>query len=76
MKITPEDYAILEKAIKPMMYKINRSGITAMRWRWDCLYRCGLKIGDGIGMPGDLNLYAYMDDTHIDTALKRITGTV
>jgi hypothetical protein len=30
----------------------------------------GLKIGDGKGMSGDIDLYAYMNDDHIDTALR------
>lgn len=40
------------------------------RYRWDLLYFSKLKIGDGVGIKGDLDLYAYMNDTHIDTALK------
>ena len=75
MKITPKDYAILERAIRPMMPLVNSTGVTSMRWRWDCLYRSGITIGDGIGTHGEVNLYAYMNDDHIDTALRHITGT-
>ena len=80
MKIKPEDYAVLEKHVResrifPMLMDYRKRGLSDMRYRWDCLYASGLKIGDGAGMPGDLNLYAYCDDTHIDTALRRITNT-
>ena len=40
------------------------------RYRWDLLYSSKLRIGDGVGVQGDLNLYGYMDDSHIDSALK------
>lgn len=43
-----------------------------MRYRWDLLWATRIKIGDGRGVPGDLNLYAYLDDTHIDSALRHI----
>ena len=40
------------------------------RYRWDLLYRSRIKIGDGVGIQGDVNLYSYMDDNHIDSALR------
>ena len=40
------------------------------RYRWDLLHSSKLRIGDGIGVQGDLNLYGYLDDSHIDSALK------
>lgn len=43
-----------------------------LRYRWDLVYASGIKIGDGRGMPGDLNLYAYLNDKHIDAALRSI----
>lgn len=80
MKITQEDYRVLESHIKgsqtyPMLLEYRAKGLSDKRYRWDCLWSSGLKIGDSAGMPGDLNLYDYMDDTHIDTALRKITGT-
>jgi hypothetical protein len=80
MKITNEDYTILKQHIEgsrvfPMLMEYRERGLSDKRYRWDCLYSSGIKIGDGIGRRGDLNLYQYLDDTHIDTALRKITGT-
>ena len=81
MKIKPEHYKVLEAAILkakaklPSLAEYKANGLSDKRYRWDLLWASGLQIGDGKGMPGDLPLYAYMDDTHIDTALRRITGT-
>lgn len=81
MKMKPEDFAVLKQRVEAVvaanpgaaaLYKSK--GLTHMRYRWDLLYASGLKIGDGVGTTGDLNLYAYMNDTHIDTALRAIVG--
>lgn len=83
LKITPHDLTKLQQAVTPLdtperrqVYienKFPRAGSTRdkdMRYRWDLLYASGLRLGDGVGMQGDLNLYAYLDDTHIDSALR------
>jgi hypothetical protein len=89
MKITPDHLDILRAALAPLdtpalreLY-INRTFSNAdkvkdvnKRYRWDLLYMSKLKIGDGVGIKGDLDLYAYMDDTHIDTALRAIIPDV
>ena len=82
MKITPEDYAILERAVKHTIALTGLTldnytslGLTAKRYRWDMLERTKIKIGDGINIDGDVNIYAYANDNHIDTALRRITKT-
>ena len=31
-----------------------------------------LKIGDGVGVKGDVDIYAYANDDHLDTALRHI----
>ena len=43
-------------------------GYNDIRYRWDLLYNAGLSswVCD--------NLYSYLNDQHIDTALKNITG--
>lgn len=77
MKIKPEDLTKLKAAVKPYdtaelrtYYLDNpRGNDRNMRFRWDLLRLSGLKIGDGKGMSG-LPLYAYMNDDHIDTALR------
>lgn len=84
MKIKNEDYQILKQAvIKGIQllsekYKDNvetkyqEAGLSPMRLRWDFLWASKLKIGDGVGAPGDVNIYAYANDDHIDTALRSI----
>ncbi|MFT7261099.1 MAG: hypothetical protein ACI9MS_002973 [Glaciecola sp.] len=37
--------------------------------------KSNIKIGDGIDIVGDVNIYAYANNTHIDTALRNITKT-
>lgn len=73
MKIKPEHYAVLEAAIKPVMTEIPfeqyvAQGLSPMRYRWDMLWKAGMNkwICD--------NLYPYINDMHIDSALRRITG--
>ena len=80
MKITPEDYAILESAIKSTIARTGLSidnytslGLTAKRYRWDMLEKSGIRIGSGI--EDDVNIYAYANKVHIDTALRKITNT-
>jgi len=82
LKITPEDYAILDSAVNVTIARTGLSldnytslGLTAKRYRWDMLEQSGIKIGDGINIDGDVNIYAYANKTHIDTALRKITKT-
>ena len=80
MKITAEDYAILESAINAAIARTGLSidnytslGLTAKRYRWDMLEKSGIRIGSDI--DDDVNLYAYAKKSHIDTALRKITKT-
>lgn len=79
LKITPEHYEHLQKVITPLDTRARRTaykaaGLTAMRYRWDLLrmatttpYTPPMKwVCD--------NLYPYLDDTHIDSALRKILG--
>lgn len=82
MKITAQDYAVLEREIKRTIARTGLSldnytslGLTAKRYRWDLLEKSGIKIGDGISIDGDVNIYAYANNTNIDTALRKITKT-
>ena len=85
MKITPEDLTKLRAAIVPIdtpnmraLYIDRKFSNAAQvkdldkRYRWDLLWMSKIKIGDGVGVKGDIDLYAYMDDTHIDTALRAL----
>lgn len=83
LKIKPDDLAKLKAAVVPLdtpearaMYRAgnfpraDRTKDKDMRYRWDLLHASGLKLGDGVGTQGDLNLYAYLNDEHIDSALR------
>jgi hypothetical protein len=85
MKIKDEHYAELKKHIEAQVQAnpefelmAQLSGHRPERARWDVLWRTGMKIGDGVGTfdPQDgtpfLPLYSYMNDDHIDTALRSI----
>ncbi len=73
MKMTKIHYLLLEKHIttSPIFkqkaeYKF--SGRTERRYRWDCVWSANI--------GGFLNeLYEYLNNDHIDTALKKITNT-
>ncbi len=80
MKMQSEHYEQLEQAVqrvqsdKPTItvqsYLVR--GLTALRFRWDLLYAT---VDKGyVDFDFDA-LYDYLDDSHIDTALRRITGT-
>jgi hypothetical protein len=78
MKITPTHYAHLKNAIAPFASVIDamRADILAAgkakdpekRLRWDLTYKADLSNWICA------NLYGYLDDSHIDTALKKIVA--
>lgn len=83
LKMKPADYATLKSAVAPLDTLERRKRYLAgdftnaqacrdvnMRYRWDLLHTSGLRIGDGVGVKGDLDLYSYLNDEHIDSALK------
>ena len=38
-------------------------------YRWDILFASGFRVGDGVGVDGDVN--GDYTDSHIDTALRK-----
>lgn len=71
MKITPEHYNHLRGLVMPHMQahpdsEYQLAGLSSKRWRWDCLYAA--RAHDFICQ----DLYGYLDDDHIDTALRHI----
>lgn len=82
MKITQTDYEILANAIKkvqsnpecPTLDNYRKRELTDIRYAWDMFWYTGLRIGDSKGNSGDINLYSYLNDTHIETALLKIVG--
>lgn len=80
LKIKPEDMRVLRERVEarvkatPHWVELYKSaGLSHTRYRWDILWSSKLKIGSSTA-PGDLNLYDYLDDTHIDSALIAILG--
>ena len=89
LKIRPDDLLALRNAVQPMDTEKRRAAYAAgdftyadrckdrdMRYRWDLLYMSRLRLGDGVGMKGDLNLYSYLNDKHIDAALRSFIPTL
>jgi hypothetical protein len=81
MKITPDHYSTLcyaiyrsQQGMETREEYVNQHGLTDKRWRWDLLWRAK-RVGYLPDRFIEDTLYGYCDDTHIDTALKRITGT-
>jgi ERCC4-related helicase len=82
MKITDKDYDIINEAFNNLDKEINLKNIkkiykekelSGMRYRWDMLE---IAISLGYLTHKSLkNLYKYLEDCHIDTALKQITKT-
>ena len=73
MKMSKEHYATLKEAVikadtdYPYLREMAARGdISAKQFRWDLLYFS--RSSDWICR----NLYPYLDDTHIDTALRKI----
>ena len=77
MKITSEHYAILAAAIDLVMAKYPNientyveNGLSKKRFRWDILRASGL-LSNSEFMN---NIYNYLNDEHIDTALQHYFG--
>ena len=68
MKITQADYNELKGKIitvfnKDTQAEYKKAGLSDMRFRWDCFHAANCYKKE---------LYEYLNDTHIDTALKSI----
>lgn len=66
--MTKKDFEAMKAAVAPFDTDDARAayakyGLSAMRYRWDLLYRSKFSI---------LHMYNYLNDDHIDTALKAI----
>lgn len=78
MKIKQQDYEFMKQEIDKIPIETRKQHFENLksdervkdinkRFRWDCLYAA--KLNDFLCHT----LYKYLDDTHIDTALKQIT---
>jgi len=85
MKITEKDLLILKTFVMPVFDKFpnivedyeagkfprsDKVKDLQKRFCFDVLYFSGCKLGDGVGIHGDINLYAYAHNEHLYTALK------
>ena len=75
MKMKIEDYNRLETAILEAkerhsveLIAYHSRGLSSMRYRWDLF---NLSLDSWL----EHRLYSYLDDNHIDTALRAITKT-
>lgn len=71
MKIKPEHFQHLKQHIEPLdteplRHAYKSAGLSDVRYQWDLLRKAGL-----IQWICD-NLYSYLDDSHINTALRNI----
>jgi len=82
MKITARDYEKLKQVLDRTIERLGVSRIKDhrslrlgkdinRRFAWDLLNASNIVIGDGKGINGDINLYAYMNDDHITTAVLK-----
>lgn len=79
MKISDEHYAKLEAGIRQVLTHLPNSiaeykaaGLSDMRLRWDAL-RAAKIDGNSNSFICDV-LYPYLNDAHIDSALRKIFG--
>jgi len=79
MKMSKENYEYLKEKIKPFDTEEWRqayrdASFSARRYRWDLFWASGVKIGDGVGLSGDIIESRDFNDDHLDTALRNICG--
>jgi len=86
MKIKPEHYAELSAAIAQFAKKFPDATLEnyiangigkdhAMRWRWDLFYAAQKFLPESFTRGGRGNMSVlndYLNDSHIDTALRKI----
>ena len=81
LKIQGSDYATLRDFVAPF-YGVPRAaqykaaGLSRRRYLWDGLHASRIQIGDDVGTHGDVDIYAYADDRHIESALNAIENSV
>ena len=78
MKMTTEHFTILEAAMNKSMQEgamlpFDTSEWTNMRFRWQWMHETKIDGQRSSAWVCD-HLYPYLNDDHIDTALRRIAG--
>lgn len=78
LKMRPEHYSQLKTALdecketwygKHTQYRVK--GLTPKRYRWDALHVSRLRAGSTFGSPTGWNVYDYLNDENIDSALRQ-----
>lgn len=77
MKITAQDFAALTAKVAPFDTAERRAdykskGLTDKRYRWDLTYVVNSNDINSASRFICDTLYTYMDDSHVDTALRSI----
>jgi hypothetical protein len=81
MKITPVHYKELETSInevsqtskaKVMLEMVKAKQLSPMGYRWNLFHM----VGDSNSYALANELWEYLDDNNIDTALRKITGVL
>lgn len=65
-------HAALSAVIKEkgdLSRKYKEHGLSYKRFCWDLFYASKFRVGDGIGITGDINIKG-CNDSHIETAIK------
>lgn len=82
MKITGEDYKLLQRKVEVVlsMSSIDKiteayTNLSKTRLRFDLFYATRVVIGDGVGIIGNINIHD-CKDAHIETAMKRILSDI
>lgn len=77
MKFSNEHYAFLSAKVADVVNNNKKSyleevyaELSKRRFRWDLFWASNVKIGNGVGIDGDIN--GDYNDEHIDTALRAI----
>jgi hypothetical protein len=80
MKIKPEHFEKLKQAVEAAVAakpgvadEYRKAGLSQMRFRWDALLAARIDGQPGTRFICDV-LYEYLNDEHIDTALRAIFG--
>lgn len=88
MKIRTDHFKALEACIAPILARTNAEevrnryradGFTHKKYRWDVFYASGFMKGEEFQPSGETGqrgncgaLYEYLNDDHIDTALRTL----
>ena len=78
MKIKGKELSYLHDRVNDAMANMDKNELETFyadksktRFRFDMFYKSGVRIGDGAGLSGDIDIQG-CNDSHIETAMKRI----